>query len=381
LEKNEVVVAVVKFVILNVLLFSHGSFAQFARDLDPARAAEYKEFKEGPPPIIERTTPPQLIGKDLSEKSEEDFMAEVKKDPLTDPDPMELEVTDKKDRKWKVIVWFGFTAANYRSTDVRIKSDIQNTDVVVKDIQPQWRSSVGAYKVWDRPAKDMFRWLDEPTNTGVFVVQTGRHEFGIQIHHPKYVMLSKDHQKYKATGVIEGVPVNDEDIYMRMPEGTGEFEKVPGFYFVRYENSHLALFTSVRYAYIVPIVKFKNGGSINLSLGGNVGVYTGFSNQVLFNRENKHECLYCWVTNPPKTLGYMGYGGGLIQRLAWSTPRSGFNLFVERRDEIGKMSYGMVGNHSGEVGIEGTISHKIRSTQYSFGIGISMFQFGKKKGM
>ena len=288
-----------------------------------------------------------------------DLVIEVEED----ANPQEKKVKEK----WIYRIQLGTSYGQYGRSDLVI--DSPHMKGTIKDIHFDHRGSYAYFNLAENvrdPNKSFFQFLDEPTNNFVFEAEKkDKYLIGLKIYHPKITARATD----KDFGDINANPKNS-DLEVDL---TVEGQKIVGRrdlwdYFWFFEITKQLYHADAYINKVIPILpKTLNpkAGSLDLSVGVNLGVYGGFQKNTYMPNPSVSD------TEKNSKWGLIGYSFGVNQKLSYTFPQERFVLSLQHDLMVSYFNFKMLGG-------KGTIP-KMNSQVFSVLLGVNLNSHKKKK--
>jgi len=279
-----------------------------------------------------------------------------------DNSPLIFDFNKTEEEKLKIRIFFGNTRTAYLNTDIRVR--LEDSDFTLHDTPIKARTSDRYFEVWKaKRFQDIFRFIDEPTNTFILSFEKNKNAFSFTYFHPKYLITwlwdepgtgEYHNPRVRITGNYQGNPLDE---YINLAENY-QNEEVPAFPVFRNTKRQVQL--SLGYGRVITLFDPKKGSKIKLDYTPNLagGVHIGDSNLTYtpFVDGQKQ-----WIEQVGGKLTYQGFSLSLNNRLQISGKKDRFGLFIDHRLNFSKKKYPIL-EGTGEAG------HFLNYNSFTFGL-------------
>lgn len=270
-------------------------------------------------------------------------------------------------KRWVVRFYASHSFTNYFKTDISFRSARYNVDV--KDYQWAERGSREFFTLDHmKEHGEIYRLIDEPTNTFTVSISNGKFEYFLSVFHPKF--LQGENQVKYMKGTIDGVAV--DGVYPINRPFDGWNQELGEMELVRNQNTHLQLYFKGGVGYRVPLLntKFMNITTVpSLALGVMAG-----QNLTVSIKEGEW-----WEFDDhlaPK-FSVQGFGGTVANRLEFNLGKKRrFGLFYEAAYSFVKQEHEFM---QMEDGSPGTQKYNLQFMENTVGITIKLFDTKNRK--
>ena len=272
--------------------------------------------------------------------------------------PIEIKRKDQDGDEWNIKFFFGYTRTEYfNSPVVKLRSTRVNVDI--KDFDWTERNSFEFFKKENlQGVENMFRFIDEPTNTFFLNFEKGKDVFTFSLLHYKHIMNKG--QSKQVTGTVDGVPI--DGVVALHPEFDGYNDKPGEMHLLRLENTYQQVNPQIGYGRKVDVLSSKKYGKLSWTPSVQVG-FIGGGSYSAFTKEGEY-----WESdNGSQKFAIKGASFSVGNRLEYEKAR--VSVFMDQKFSTSKIK---------QQFLDGTATYRLNYIPVTLGVGVKIYKKSKK---